>query len=1412
MMAETSVETLVESAQRRSPESVELARWVCLATRIEPALLRRARLSLIPGTGSHAEADLWLGPLVQTRGAQFIMFYPEVSNRLRQELIEGTAIDEPGHRDPEVRHKTKKLLKAWKLVREMHANLLHLVRFEEELTWLALTADDAELARGLDQHLRRVIKTIVAERSSGLGHWALSILPRLPPRARTKTTKILQMVSEAHLYGGWFSYDPEAGEPLSEEERALLLQSMEQIAVGVRLLEDNLEFSSPPTEGAQKIYVPATNPLALELNWRHDGEARGATLKWDADTRVVENGVTPPVSITTITGDSYRVAAQSKIIEDLKKIVSASVVCLLDSERRPRGTGLLLRGNAVLVHENSLFGAVMPQSDARMPEAANVLLRLPLMPDDGLLTAKVSRQVSRAGMDEKIEGFVLLSLNSPDLDWARPVKLKPGLNMAGRSCVAFGYPPHKPDGGWIRVEVQDAHEGGRYPLKLATEVNADKLESWAGALVVDYAAGELVGMLQPGYSPSDMKQPAPYLITLDALQRAFPEDLKGRLHVFLSSTWLDLQPERKAVEAGLQRLRADAGFVGMEYFGSREENIRRASLDEVDRSHVYVGIFAARYGSGITEDEYRRARAHGLPCFIYFKAESTITFDKVEKNPELLAKLDKLKAELRQAHTVTEFIHPEDLAAKVTADLHRWIINEYLSQDTASQTPRPPVATLHQLRAPVSDFVGREKEIANLIDALRKGESAGISGISGMGGIGKTELALLVANRLRPDYSDAQLFIDMRGTADRPLAAADALAACVRAFMGADAKLPEDLNELINLYRSSLDGKRALILLDNAADSAQVRPLIPPSGCALLVTSRETLALPGMKRLTLEQLQPQEARDLLTGIAPRTPPDIADRICYFCGYLPLAIRAAGSLLDITTDLDPAVYATQLHDERERLTHIGKEGVDLDVEASLELSYARLQPETARVFRQLSVFPGAFDAQAEEEMCEDPGHVQLSDLLRRSLVLYHSTTARYRLHDLVRLFAATRLNEHEASTGQWRHARHYLNTLEKAERLYLHGGEAVMRGLALFETEWPNISAGQAWAAQHTGEESAAKLCSEYPLGAMYLLGLRLSPRERIGWLESGLTAARSLKQRKAEGLHLVNLGVAFRTLGEMRRAVDFLEQSLSIFRELGDPNGEGFALANIGESYDALGDARLAIEYFDQALNIYRSVGDRRGEGQNLGALGNAYAALGQTQHAQEFYEQALTIAREIGDLLGERQALGNLGKVFADLGETRRAIECLEQALTISRRIGDRRGEGQDLGTLGNAYAALGETQRAQEFYEHQTMIAREIGDRRGESLALGNLGTAYASAGEVSRAVEFYQQALELARAVGDRRYEGATLFNLSLTYEQVGDREAAINHSRTALEILERIEHPGAGRVRKQLAEWRAEGLST
>src|ERR1051325_4775415 len=609
----------------------------------------------------------------------------------------------------------------------------------------------------------------------------------------------------------------------------------------------------------------------------------------------------------------------------------------------------------------------------------------------------------------------------------------------------------------------------------------------------------------------------------------------------------------------------------------------------------------------------------------------------------------------------------------------------------------PVTKALHQLRAPVGDFVGRESEIETLISALRRGSRACITGISGMGGIGKTELALLVAERLQADYPDAQFFINLQGTDDNPRSPQDAMAICIRAFLGPEVKLPEDGEQLSQLYLSQLNGKRVLLLLDNAADSAQVRPLLPPTGCAVLVTSRNSVALPGMTPLTLHPLTEVEARKLLLEIAPRAEP-AAEQICKLCGYLPLALRAAGTLLAITADLDPVDYAAQLQDERSRLERISTEGVDISVAASFNLSYARLASEAARVFRLLAVFPSTFEAVAEEVVCVDEGHVQLSDLVRRSLVIYDESTKRYRLHDLARLFADAKLSEEERAVGQKRFATYYRGMLSAANQLYLEGDESLLQGLALFDLEWGNIQTGHAWLTTQTDtlDADVSELAMTYPDAGLHILDLRQNSRERIRWFEIALGAARRLQHRNGEGAVLGNLGVSYADLGETRRAIQYFEEALLINRETGDRRGEGSALGSLGLAYTQLGEVHLAIPFFEQRLAIAREVNDRRGEGNALCSLGIAYFVLGHARQAIEFFKQQLVIVREMGDLRSEGTALGNLGIAYAKLGEIRRAIQFFEQILVIHQGIGDHRGQANTLWNMSLALDQLGECAQA--------------------------------------------------------------------------------------------------------------------
>jgi tetratricopeptide (TPR) repeat protein len=582
-----------------------------------------------------------------------------------------------------------------------------------------------------------------------------------------------------------------------------------------------------------------------------------------------------------------------------------------------------------------------------------------------------------------------------------------------------------------------------------------------------------------------------------------------------------------------------------------------------------------------------------------------------------------------------------------------------------------------------------------------------------------------------------------------------------------------------------------------------------------VVTSRHNISLPGLRHFDLDALPMEEACALLRAIVGegRATGEELDAIAGLCGRLPLALRVAGDFLVVHPDWSAAEYARALADERERLARLKHE--DLDVGAALGLSAAQLvreRPDLAARWQMLSVFPAPFERAAAAAVWgveEGEARDGLSELAARSLVLYEREGGLYRLHDLMRLVAEDvfgygggerEVEGERARLGEaaMRHAAHYLEVGRRADDLYKQGGEHVVEGLREFDGAWPHLRAAYG-RMRERGDQAAAQWTSAFPDRVMYVLDLRLPPRDKIPILEAAAAAAREMGERGLEGNQLGNLGLAYADLGEVRRAIEYHEQALAIAREIGDRHGEGAALGNLGAAYYRLGEVRRAIEYHEQALAISREIGDRRGEGNDLGNLGAAYYRLGDARRAIEYYEQALAIAREIGDRRNEGAWLGNLGSAYYRLGEVQRAIGYLEQALKIAREIGDRGGEGNWLGNLGIAYKNLGEVRRAIEYYEQAFSVAREIGDRGGEGAHLGNLGVAYAALGEVRRAIEYYEQALTVAREIGDRRGEGADLANLGLLARGQGDLARAREVWGQALRIFEAIEDPNAERVR-------------
>jgi tetratricopeptide (TPR) repeat protein len=748
-------------------------------------------------------------------------------------------------------------------------------------------------------------------------------------------------------------------------------------------------------------------------------------------------------------------------------------------------------------------------------------------------------------------------------------------------------------------------------------------------------------------------------------------------------------------------------------------------------------------------------------------------FDEERKDDlvSVLAALLKIdKKEIRVLRVISgsiviELNLPED-AEKKLHDL-------YKKNPKLRQLRIKNVFSINIIPPPVSDFTGRAKELETLKTSFKNG--AVITALSGGGGVGKTELARKLSQELADDYPAARLEIDLRGASENPLTPEDAMRRLLEPFYP-NQKLPDDPNQLRGLYQQTFAEHQSLLLLDNAADAAQVRPLIPPRPSAAIVTSRRYFSLSefGMSEpLRLEALAEEEARDLLRAASPKlrnAPADEVKQLAALCGRLPLALRVAAALLEDRPDWRPADLLAHLADERSRLKRLKRDSdPDLDLEAVLALSYALLDEDLQFKFRQLGVFPAPFfkiSASFIWGLDDDSNTTALLDrLISHSLLhmlpsplsspLLSNTLGGgivYSLHDLTRYFALALLEKDPVEAHQTilRHAEHFLEVASAANDLYEKGGEHILPALGAFRFLYPHLSAAFARLSAQPADPAADRWLSDFPDRCAYLLDLHLPPRERIPLLEAALAASRRLGDKGREGVYLGSLGLAYADLGDARKAIEFYEQALAIAREIGDRRGEGAVLGGLGLAYADLGDARKAIEFHEQALAIAREIGDRRGEGNWLGNLGRVYAALGDARKAIEFHEQALAIAREIGDRRGEGAVLGGLGLAYAALGDARKAIEFYEQALAIAREIGDRRGEGAVLGGLGLAYADLGDARKAIEFYEKRMEIAREIGDRRGEGATLASMGAAYKTLGEKDKARALWGQALAIFRAI--------------------------------------------------------------
>jgi DNA-binding SARP family transcriptional activator len=666
-----------------------------------------------------------------------------------------------------------------------------------------------------------------------------------------------------------------------------------------------------------------------------------------------------------------------------------------------------------------------------------------------------------------------------------------------------------------------------------------------------------------------------------------------------------------------------------------------------------------------------------------------------------------------------------------------------------------PVASVVPRQVPldVSHFTGRASDLAQLDKSLTTPGTDPpapmvITVITGGPGHGKTALAIHWAHRVADRFPDGQLYASLRGYS--PAGAASPLEVLARFLraLGADAKrIPGDLDEAAAMYRSLLDGKRFLIVLDNAASSGQVRPLLPAApGCAVIVTSRDQLpgltARDGAARISLGPLPGGDAVALLRAIlgpdrADAELPAVAD-IAARCEFLPLALRIAADRATARPRQSLTALAAQLAAADDRLDVLtSHDDPATSVRSVFSWSYRAQPADMQQMFRLAALLAGpdiSIPAAAALTATSQAEARRLLEALAGTHLLEEDAPGRYRFHDLLRIYAteAARTDDSDAARAA---------AIQRALTWYLHTAEAASRQLEPGRRPTPIGAAPPhckplSFATYH---QALAWCDAEHENLVAAIEQAAATRHDDVGWkLPVALFMFFTLRRRWAELRATMSVAAACAGRG-------------------GDQDGLAWASDCLGHAYLQLRESEEALRCYRLALSTRREIGDRRGECAALNNLGCIYEVTGQHSDAAHCYEQALAIASQMGNRYGEAIALSNLGESYHHLGRLAAALDCYMRSLTIIREFGGLQPEGQLLHQLGAAQLAAGQHRQAEETYREALAVRRRAGDRHGEAETLRDAGDLLYQLGRAGAAHASWQQALAAFEELGDPQADG-------------------------------------------------------
>jgi DNA-binding SARP family transcriptional activator/tetratricopeptide (TPR) repeat protein len=665
------------------------------------------------------------------------------------------------------------------------------------------------------------------------------------------------------------------------------------------------------------------------------------------------------------------------------------------------------------------------------------------------------------------------------------------------------------------------------------------------------------------------------------------------------------------------------------------------------------------------------------------------------------------------------------------AATHVRVLRGDLAPAVSRPDPTPPRPA--QLPADVTAFTGRTDHLRHLDGLIPDARTVVISAIDGTAGVGKTSLAVHWAHRMAPAFPDGQLFVNLRGfdPAGTPTGTAEAVRGFLDAFGTPPDRIPAGVDAQVSLYRSLLAGKRVLVVLDNARDADQVRPLLPgAAGCLALVTSRHRLtgllAREGADRVTLDLLTAAESRLLLASRlgADRVAaePSAVDAIVRACAGLPLALAIAAARASDPPDRSLAAVAGQLDAARGGLDPFDVEDPLTDVRTVLSWSYRALSVPAARLFRLLAAHPGPdVTVDAAANLVGVPAADIRSRLaeLTNAAVLSETVPGRYAFHDLLRAYAGEMLENTERRDAVRRLLDYYVGTaIAAARRLEPNRDRPAPPPPAAGVTaaDPPTDTAALAWfGAEHRPLVAAVRLSAE--AGLLVHCGQLASAV--ADFLERG---------------------------GHRHDLLDIRAIALAAAVELGDPLARAYAHRGLARAYAWFGRHDETQTELEAALALFVARDDRIGRADTHLFLGGLLALRGRHGDAAREAERALELFTAGGEIEGQARALNNLGWYQAKRGDYGEALALCGRALVLDRRVGNRRAEADCWHSLGFVHNHLGDPAAAEDAYRQALDGYRGLGFRYAEASTLVDLGDLHATTGDPGVARDLWRHALRI------------------------------------------------------------------